>query len=38
MTPLHTTKVVMIDGNWRRIEMILTHTPKGWIEQPKETK
>lgn len=32
--PIHTTKVVMIDGNWRRVPMVLTRAPKGWIEEP----
>lgn len=31
-----TPKVVMIDGNWRRIPMILTHTPTGWKERPAD--
>lgn len=32
MTSVLTTKIVMIDGNWRRIPMVLTKTPKGWSE------
>lgn len=31
-----TLKAVMINGNWRRIPMILTHTPAGWKERPAD--
>ena len=30
-----TTKVTMIDGNWRRIEVELTRKGNGWVETPK---
>lgn len=35
---LTTTKITMINGNWRRVPVVLTRVGNGWNETPTDPR